>query len=51
MDAFNKEKQVFRRVKGPTTTELNVLVHKLSQRVVRFLTKQGLLVEMIFPLK
>ena len=45
MDGFNKEKQVFRRVKAPTTTELNALVHILSQRVARFLTKQGLLVE------
>jgi hypothetical protein len=45
MDGFNKENQVFRRVKAPTTTELNTLVHKLSQRVARFLTKQGLLVE------
>jgi hypothetical protein len=45
IDGFNKEKQVFKRVKAPTTTELNALVHKLSQRVARFLTKQGLLVE------
>jgi len=45
MDGFNKEKQVFIRIKAPTTTELNALVHKLSQRVARFLTKQGLLVE------
>jgi hypothetical protein len=45
IDGFNKEKQVFKRVKAPTTTELNAFVHKLSQRVARFLTKQGLLVE------
>jgi hypothetical protein len=45
IDGFNKEKQVFKRVRAPTTTELNALVHKLSQRVARFLTKQGLLVE------
>jgi hypothetical protein len=44
-DGFNEEKQVFRRVKAPTTTELNALVHILSQRVARFLTKQGVLVE------
>ena len=44
IDGFNKEKQVFKRVKA-ATTELNALVHKLSQRVARFLTKQGLLVE------
>ena len=45
MDGFNKEKQVFRRVRAPTTIELNALVYKLSQRVARFLTKQGLLIE------
>lgn len=45
MDGFNKEKQVFKRVKAPTAIELNALVHKLSQRVARFLTKQGLLLE------
>ena len=45
IDGFNEEKQMFRRVKAPTTTELNSLVHILSQRVARFLTKQGLLVE------
>jgi hypothetical protein len=33
------------RVKAPTPKELNTLVHKISQRVARFLTKQGLLVE------
>ena len=43
IDGFNEEKQVFRRVKAPTTTELNALLHILSQRVARFLTKQGLL--------
>ena len=45
IDGFNEEKQMFRRVKAPTTTELNSLVHILSQRVARFLTKQGWLVE------
>ena len=45
IDGFNKEKQVFKRVKAPTAIELNALVHKLSKRVARFLTKQGLLVE------
>lgn len=45
MDGFKKEKQVFKQVKAPTTTELNALVHILSQRVARFFTKQGLLVE------
>ena len=44
-DGFNEEKQVFRRVKAPTATELNALLHILSQRVARFLTKQGWLVE------
>jgi hypothetical protein len=29
----------------PTASQLNGLVHKLSQRIARFLTKQGLLVE------
>jgi len=45
IDGFNKEKQVFKRIKAPTVIELNALVHKLSKRVARFLTKQGLLVE------
>ena len=45
MDGFNKEKQVFKRVKAPTATELNALSHKFSQRVAQFLTKQGLLIE------
>lgn len=45
IDGFTKEKQVFKRVKAPTPKELNTLVHKISQRVARFLTKQGLLVE------
>ena len=45
IDGFTKEKQVFKRVKAPTSKELNTLVHKISQRVARFLTKQGLLVE------
>ncbi|MFT5675716.1 MAG: hypothetical protein ACI808_001648, partial [Paraglaciecola sp.] len=45
MDGFNKEKQLFKRVKAPTAIELNALVHKLSQCVARFLTKQGLLLE------
>ena len=45
IDGFNEEKQVFRRIKAPTTTELNALLHILSQRVARFLTKQGWLVE------
>jgi hypothetical protein len=45
IDGFTKEKQVFKRVKAPTSKDLNILVHKISQRVVHFLTKQGLLVE------
>ncbi|MFT5298393.1 MAG: hypothetical protein ACI9YH_004441, partial [Colwellia sp.] len=39
IDGFTKEKQVFKRVKAPTPKELNTLVHKISQRVARFLTK------------
>ena len=38
IDGFTKEKQVFKRVKAPTPKELNTLVHKISQRVARFLT-------------
>jgi hypothetical protein len=42
---INPKQQIFKRVKAPTTSQLNGLVHKLSQRIARFLTKQGLLVE------
>jgi hypothetical protein len=45
IDSFDKKKQIFKRVKAPTASQLNGLVHKLSQRIARFLTKQGLLVE------
>jgi hypothetical protein len=45
IDGFTKEKQVFKRLKAPTSKDLNTLVHKTSQRVAHFLTKQGLLVE------
>ena len=45
IDGFTKEKQIFKRVKAPTSAELDILVHRISQRVARYLTKQGLLVE------
>jgi hypothetical protein len=45
IDGFTKKKQIFKRVKAPTSKDLNTLVHKISQRVAHFLIKQGLLVE------
>lgn len=45
VDGFTKKKQIFKRVKAPTSVELNILVHRISQRVARYLTKQGLLIE------
>ena len=36
---------VCRRVNAPTNEELNKLVHTISQRIARFLTRKGLLVE------
>ena len=40
-DAYGKQR--FRRVKAPTHSELNVLVHTLSHRIARCLEKRGLL--------
>ncbi|MGB5446583.1 MAG: IS91 family transposase [Psychromonas sp.] len=39
----NNGKQSFKQVKAPTHSELNTLVHTLSQRIANFLEKRGLL--------
>ncbi len=40
-DAYGKIR--FHRIKAPTTDELNVLVHRISQRVAKFLERRGFL--------
>ncbi|MCP4376044.1 MAG: hypothetical protein GY794_07715 [bacterium] len=40
-DAYGKVR--FHRIKAPTSDELGVLVHKISQRVAKFLERQGFL--------
>lgn len=41
--AFDDHKQVFRRVNAPTKVDLEVLLHRLSTRLARFLVKEGIL--------
>ena len=40
-DAYGKVR--FHRIKAPTADELGVLVHRISQRVARFLERRGFL--------
>lgn len=45
ISGFDQDKQVFRRVNAPTQKELQALVHTLSERLGRFLVKEGVLVQ------
>ncbi|MCP3702103.1 MAG: hypothetical protein GY954_04125 [Alteromonas sp.] len=40
----NYSKMRFHQIKAPTKSELNVLAHRISQRVAGFLEREGLLV-------
>lgn len=42
---FDQDKQVFRRVNAPTQKELQGLVQTISERLGRFLVKEGVLVQ------